>query len=136
LEWYILFKIYPVYSVAGCHKGDRLQKVGVKFYVIQLCGKCITLYSLVTLSNLFFVILRVVVMIVHLRIYFYAINLLRLNLNTHSVSCSTVNYWSSIRCLHACHLREQTWLTSQQMICGLNRQNWLQIRTMLVNILY
>jgi hypothetical protein len=69
LERYTLFKIYPVYSVAGCHKGYRLQQVGLKFYVIQLYGKCITLYLLVTLSNLFFVILFLVIMTVHLRIY-------------------------------------------------------------------
>ena len=100
------FKIYPVYSVAGCHKGGRLQQVGFKSYVIQLYGKCITI--LVTLSNLFFVILRPVVMTVHLRIYFYTLNLLRFTIHTHSLtaSYSTVTYCSSIPCLHVCHLRE------------------------------
>jgi len=38
-----------------------------------------------TLSNLFFVILRLVVITVHLRTYFYTVNLLVLNLHTHTL---------------------------------------------------
>ena len=75
---------YTVYSVAGCHRGYRWQ-VGIKFYVI-LYGKCITLYLLVTLSNLLFLFLLLVVMTVHLRTYFYTVNLLRLNVHTYSFS--------------------------------------------------
>jgi hypothetical protein len=79
-------KIYSVYSVTGCRKGNRLQQVGLKFYVKQLYEKCITLYLLVTLSNLFFVILRLVVITVHLLIHFYTVNLLRLILHTLTLS--------------------------------------------------
>jgi len=44
-----------------------------------LYEKCITLYLLVALSNLFFVILRLLVMTAHLRKHFYTVNLLHLN---------------------------------------------------------